>query len=212
MRERIEQFRQAWQLAQANNPRMPLFVFGTIAAIVAVSVAVSAAMATWLWVPVGVLIALLGGMIVFGRMAQSAQYAEIEGRPGAAAAVLDVMRGQWFVTPAVAFTKKQDFVHRVVGRPGVILVAEGKPTRLKTIIAKERRRMDRMVGDTPVHLVVVGNGDGEVSLDRLQARLNKFSRTLGKSDVPKLARELEALDPGAPMPKGYVPNPGKKMR
>ncbi len=158
------------------------------------------------------MLGLLVATIVFGRSAQSAQYAEIEGRPGAAAAVLQTMRGQWFVTPAVAFSKKQDFVHRVVGRPGVVLVAEGAPTRLKPLVAKERRRMNRIVGETPVHVLVVGTGDDDVSLQRLQSALTKLPRTLGKSDVPRLSRELAALDPGLPMPKGYIPNPGKKMR
>lgn len=212
MRQRIEQLRQAWQLARADNPRMPVFVIGTVVAIVAVTVAVCLVLGTWLWLPLGVMLAVLAGMIIFGRSAQSAQYAQIEGRPGAAAAVLEAMRGQWFITPAVGFTKKQDFVHRAIGRPGVVLVAEGKPTRLKPVVAKERRRMSRLVGDTPVHVITVGNGDGQVSLERLQATLTKLPRKVGKGDVPRLARELDALDPGAPMPKGYVPNPGKKMR
>lgn len=213
MRERFEQFRQGWELARAQNPRMPIYVLGTAAAIIAVAVAVSVVLDSWLYLPIGVLLAALAAMVIFGRQAQSAQYAQIEGRPGAAAAVLDVLRGQWFVTPAVGFTKKQDFVHRVVGRPGVILVAEGKRTRLKAVVAKERRRMNRLVGDdTPVHLVTVGDGDGEVPLDKLHTKLNKLPRRLGKKDVPKLARELDALDPGMPMPKGHIPNPGKKMR
>lgn len=213
MRERFEQFRQSWQLASAANPRMPWYVLGTAAAIIAIAVAVSMLLGTWLYLPIGVLLAALAAMVIFGRQAQSAQYAQIEGRPGAAAAVLDVLRGQWLVTPAVGFTKKQDFVHRVVGRPGVILVAEGKRTRLKAVVSKEHRRMNRLVGDdTPVHLVTVGDGDGEVPLDKLHRKLNKLPRKLGKKDVPKLARELDALDPGMPMPKGHIPNPGKKMR
>lgn len=212
MRERFEQFQRAWQLAVASNPRLPWIVFGPAVVIIAATVAVAAAFAQWWLVPIGVMLGVMVATIVFGRSAQSAQYAEIEGRPGAAAAVLQTMRGQWFVTPAVAFTKKQDFVHRAVGRPGVVLVAEGSTARLKPLVAKERRRMNRIVGETPVHVLVVGTGDDDVSLQRLQSALTKLPRKLGKSDVPRLARELAALDPGLPMPKGYIPNPGKKMR
>lgn len=72
--------------------------------------------------------------------------------------------------------------------------------------------MQRIVGETPVHVLVVGTREDDVSLQGLQTALNKLPRKLGKSDVPRLARELEALDPGLPMPKGYIPNQGRKMR
>lgn len=212
MRQRLEQLRQAWRLAVASQPRLPLYVFGSAALVLAVFVVLALVLGSWLYYVIGVLAATLVGTIIFGRSAQNAQYAQIEGRPGAAAAVLDILRGQWFVTPAVAFSKKQDFVHRVVGRPGVVLVAEGKATRVKPLVAKERKRMNRIVGDTPVHVVHVGKGEGQVELQRLQVHLNKLPKKVGKRDVPRLARELEALDPGLPMPKGYIPQPGKKMR
>ena len=77
-----------------------------------------------------VLLAVLTGTAIFGRRATEAMYAQVEGRPGAAAAVLQGMRGDWRVTPAVGFTRNQDLVHRVIGRPGVVLVGEGhRPPR-----------------------------------------------------------------------------------
>lgn len=212
MRERLEQMRQAWQLARAANPRLPWLVFVPVGVILAIGIAASIVTGLYWPGPVAVLVAMATGMVIFGRQAQSAQYASIEGRPGAAAAVLDAARGQWFVRPAVAFTKKQDFVHRVVGRPGVILVAEGKSTRIRPLVAKEKTRMKRIVGDTPLHVITVGTGPKDTSLDKLQVTLNKLPREVGKRDVPRLARELEALDRDLPMPKGYMPQPGKKMR
>src|ERR1035437_9119103 len=71
-------------------------------------------------------------VVLFGRFAQSAQYSAIEGQPGAAAAVLENMRGNWTVTPAIAANRNMDVVHRAVGKPGVILVGEGSPTRCTT--------------------------------------------------------------------------------
>ena len=56
----------------------------------------------FLLLPLGIMGGLLGALIVFGRFAQSAQYATIEGQPGAAAAILQSMRGGWSVSPAVA--------------------------------------------------------------------------------------------------------------
>ncbi len=212
MRERLEQITRAWEITRAGNPRLPWLVFGPMVAIIVAGVVATLLTGSYLWLPIATMLALLVGVVVFGRLAQNAQYAQIEGRPGAAAAVLDAARGQWFVRPAVAFTKKQDFVHRAVGRCGVVLVAEGKSTRIGPLLAKERTRMKRLVGDTPLHTFLVGNGDGQVSLDRLQLTLNKLPRELSKREVPQLARELEALDRDLPMPKGYMPQPGKKMR
>src|SRR6202050_2974678 len=65
--------------------------------------------------PVGVLLGLSGAMILFGRFAQQAQYSAIDGQLGAAAAVLQSMRGDWTVTPAVTGTRPVDGGHRAVG-------------------------------------------------------------------------------------------------
>src|SRR5690606_17700073 len=74
----------------------------------------------WIWAPIGPLAALLAVMIVLNWRANNAMMAEAEGQPGAAAAILETMRGEWRVTPAAQATTQQDYVHRVLGRPGVI--------------------------------------------------------------------------------------------
>ena len=55
----------------------------------------------------------------------------MEGQPGAAAAALRMLRRGWKTDPAIAFTKQQDVVHRVVGPPGIVLIGEGNPNRLR---------------------------------------------------------------------------------
>jgi hypothetical protein len=129
----------------------------------------------------------------------------IDGKPGAAAAVLQTARG-WRVTPAVAFTRKQDFVHRAVGRPGVVLVGEGAPARVSSLLKQEHRRIARIVGNTPVHEVSVGNGEGQIPLRNLQAHITRLPRTLKQGDVSGLDTKLKALsDNDLPMPKGPMP-------
>lgn len=212
MRERIAQLRQMWELTAKNDPRMPLLVIGPAVATLVVFIVLGVLLGGWFWYVIGVLAAITVGLVMFGRRAQSAQYSAIEGQVGAAAAVLNIMRGQWFVSPAVAFNKKQDMVHRVVGRCGVVLVGEGNPAGVQQLLTKERQRLKKLVGDTTIHTIIVGNRDGQVALDRLQLALNKLPRQLGKTEVPKLERKLKPLDRELPMPKGYIPNPGKKMR
>jgi hypothetical protein len=205
VKEKLARFAEAWrQLRQVDDKALPWMV---AAAFVGVLVGVGlgflvhpVAMAVF-----GLLFAGLGALMAFNLRLQKAQYAAIEGHVGAAAAVLNIMRGQWFVTPAVAVNAKQDMVHRVVGRCGVVLVGEGSGQRVKGLLVKERKRLSRVVGDAPVTTVVVGDRDGEVPLTRLQRHLTKLPRELKKDEVPKLERKLKPLDRGVPIPKGIDP-------
>ncbi|MGH8940864.1 MAG: DUF4191 domain-containing protein, partial [Actinomycetes bacterium] len=92
---------------------------------------------------VGLMFAVLAATIVFGRRAEKAAFAQVEGQPGAAAAALNMLRRGWTVTPAVAVTRNQDIVHRAVGRAGVVLIGEGSPTRVGNLLATEKRKVAR---------------------------------------------------------------------
>jgi hypothetical protein len=150
VKERLRQIRLAWtELRKADPPRR---VWCSPArSPVRSSVSGSGfLLGIWTMILFGVLFALLGAMLVFNRRLQKAQYNAIEGQTGAAAAVLNILRGQWFVAPAVAVNAKQDMVHRVVGRCGIVLVGEGAPQRVKGLLAKERKRLERVAGDAPI--------------------------------------------------------------
>ncbi len=154
----------------------------------------------------GVVLGSLVALSFFGRRASRIQLAAIEGRPGAAAAVLQAMRGRWWVTPAVAATRKQDLVHRVVGRPGVVLVGEGSPGRVRSLLEQEARRVSRVAGDAPVHEVSVGEGKGQVPLGRLTAHLTRLPRKLKSKQAATLDARLSALgSQQLPVPKGPIP-------
>ena len=115
------------------------------------------------------LFGVLAALIVFGRRAQKSQYAQIEGRTGAAAAVLSQLKRGWKVDPGIAFNRNQDLVHRVVGPPGIVLVGEGNPNRLKTLLANERRKHERVASETPIYEIVAGDGEGAVPVPKLIA-------------------------------------------
>src|SRR3712207_2449642 len=121
----------------------------------------------------GLMFGLLAALIVFGRRAQKAAYAQMEGQPGAAAAALRMLRRGWKSEPMVAFNKQQDVVHRVVGPPGIVLIGEGNPNRLRQLMSNERRRHERVIAEVPIHEVVCGNGDGQVPLPRLVKHVTK---------------------------------------
>jgi hypothetical protein len=163
-------------------------------------------------IPLGVLLGGLVTFIIFGRRAQKSVYRKAEGQTGAAAWVLDNLRGKWRVTPGVAATGHFDAVHRVVGRPGVILVGEGSAARVKPLLAQEKKRTARLVGDVPIYDVVVGNGEDEVPLGKLERHLTKLPANINVKQMDSLESRLAALGTragAAAMPKGPLPNAGK---
>jgi Domain of unknown function (DUF4191) len=168
----------------------------------------------WFLLPVGIAFGLLAAVILFGRRVQKNVYAKADGQPGAAGWALDNMRGRWRVTSAVAGTTQGDFVHRVLGRPGVVLVAEGSPHRVKSLLAQEKKRVARVVGDTPIYDFIVGNDDNQVPLSKLQQRIMKLPNNLKPVQIDGLEKRMSALAQratGPQMPKGPMPQ-GAKMR
>lgn len=162
--------------------------------------------------PVGIAIGLLAAVSIFGRRVQSTVYSKADGQPGAAGWALDNMRGQWRVTPGVAGTTHLDAVHRVIGRPGIILVGEGAAHRVKGLLAQEKKRTARVAGTTPIYDLVVGNEDGQIPLKKLQRHIMKLPRNISAAQMETMEARLAALGSrAAALPKGPLPA-GAKMR
>jgi len=203
---RLKQIRMVAGLIHRSNPRAMPIVFGSALGIVAVMVVVGLLTGlALLLIPLGVLLGALVGMILFGRFAQAAQYAAIEGQPGAAAAVLENMRGNWTVTPAIAANRNMDVVHRTVGRPGVVLVGEGSPTRLASLMAAEKKRVARVAYEVPIFEFQVGNEEGQIPLSKLQRKVMRLPRNLKPAAVSDINHRLKALQPSLQAPKGPIP-------
>ena len=110
----------------------------------------------------------------------------------------------------MAGTQQLDAVHRVLGRPGIILVAEGAPTRTRGLLAQEKKKVARVVGDTPIYDITVGDDDGQIPLRKLSAHVMKLPRNLTAAEVNALGRRMSALG-GAKMPVPGGPLPGGKQ-
>lgn len=167
----------------------------------------------WLLLAPGLLIGGLIAFILFGRRVQRSAFAKVDGQAGAAAWVLDNMQGKWRVSNGVAGTAQLDAVHRVIGLPGVVLVAEGSPSRVKSLLGQEKKKAARVVGDTPIYDIIVGNDEGQVPLANLQKHLMKLPRNIDAKRIDNLESRLAALNSrsGPAMPKGPMPT-GAKMK
>ena len=214
---RLKQIALVYQMTKKTDPRIGLILLGVflVTALVAFGV-FSLVPGGWVFdVITAVLFGVLAALIVFGRRAQKSQYAQIEGRTGAAAAVLSQLKRGWKVDPGIAFNRNQDLVHRVVGPPGIVLVGEGNPNRLKTLLANERRKHERVASETPIYEIVAGDGEGAVPVPKLMRHVSKLGRNIKPAEMTDVLQRLRALDANRsnmPIPKGPVPTSMKGAR
>lgn len=163
----------------------------------------------WLWMGAAVMMSLLGLMIVLNLRAKKAMMAEYEDQPGFAAQLVQQMRGDWRVRPAFSSTTNYDMIHVVIGRPGVILIGEGTPSRLRSMMSQEKRRLTKIIGTTELREFIVGEDEGQVPLSKLQNTLMRLPRSITGKDVNALDTRLTALAARTNLPKGAIP---KNMR
>jgi hypothetical protein len=215
-RDSMRNIRQAFTLTRQADPRfLPVLIIWTVLAIAAVyALAFVLTSSPYLPIPLALIVGVVVGMFVFSRRAQRSMFAQAEGQAGAAGWLLkQQLRGDWRLTEAVAGTTQLDAVHRLVGRPGVVLVGEGAPHRVRGLIAQEKKRTARVVGDTPIYDITIGTGEGDVQLGKLNRYLLKLPANLSKDQVSALEKRLAALggSRAVGLPKGPMPQ-GAKMR
>ncbi|MCF7548120.1 DUF4191 domain-containing protein [Pseudonocardia sp. WMMC193] len=212
-KQRRSQIWQAFQMQRKQDKLLLPLMIGSVvgAAVVAFLIGLIFGM-SWIFLPFGIAIGALLAVSLFGRRVQRSVYSQADGQPGAAGWALDQLRGQWRVTQGVAGNTHLDAVHRVVGRPGVIFVAEGAPHRVKALLAQEKKRTARVVGQTPIYDVIVGHEEGQVPLRSLQRHMMKLPRNISANEMDSLDARLAALgNRAAALPKGPMPQ-GAKLR
>ncbi|MFK8846211.1 DUF4191 domain-containing protein [Streptomyces sp. Ac-502] len=212
---RLKQIAQTYKMTRRVDPKVGLVVAGVGIVVFGVLLVLGFLIGHPVYLGIlGFVLAFLAMAIIFGRRAERAAFGQMEGQPGAAAAVLDNVGRGWTVTPAVAMNRQQDVVHRAVGKAGIVLVGEGNPNRVRGLLAAEKKRMARIVGDAPVHDFVVGDGEGQVPLKKIRTTLLKLPRTLPGAQVTATNDRLRALGDlmsNMPVPKGPMPKSGMRM-
>ena len=189
IRTTLSSLAQNWSMTQKVYKLLPLEVGGLFLARPARGVVPIGLLLNWftaiiLAIPAG----LLAGTFWFSRRAMSAAYSQIDGQPGAAAAVIQSLRGgNWLVTPAVAVNKSQDIITRVVGKPGVVLVSEGPSSRVVPMLANERKRTARWLPEVPIYEIQVGNDEGQVPLPGCRRRSASCRATCAAARSPRSA-------------------------
>ncbi len=156
-------------------------------------------------------VAVLAAMFLFTRVAGSAAYANIEGQMGAGASVLMAIRKGWTTTPAVTVNRQQDMVHRSVGRAGIVLTGEGG-FAVRQMIQDEKKKAERFAPGVPITEIIVGDGDGQISIRKLQKHVTKLPKKLSAHQMREVRARLKAVGGlSMPIPKGPMPK-GIKIR
>lgn len=220
---RIQQFTQAYRYASQTDKWLGLWTAGAFVVGAALGV-----LAFWLLPPrdlnvFKIIVIVLGAfaigglaaIVVFSRRAEKAAFQQMEGKPGSAIAALSVLKRGWRTDQMVAVNKNSDLVHRVIGPPGIVLIGEGNPHRLRPLLTQERRKHERVDSEVPVHEIVVGNDEGQVPLRQLSKTVRKLPKAIKPAKMTDVINRLKAIDaarPKVPMPKGPVPTSMKGLR
>lgn len=205
---RFKEIRDAYKITKTVKPWIGLLLAGVSVATLATSIGIGFAFDHPVYAGfVGTPLALILSLAIFTRIAGSAAYASIEGQIGAGASVLMAIRKGWTTTPAVAVNRNQDMVHRSVGRGGIVLTGEGGAA-VRQMLQDERKKSERYAPGAPITEIIVGDGEGQVPLKKLQKKVTKLPKKLTAHQMRELRMRLKAVGgmslpiPKGPMPKG----------
>lgn len=210
---RIKQMVQIYQSTKKHDSNLTLILVLCFLGPLALSIIAAALFnPNWfgwiVWPITGILVGLLVVMIVLGRRAESTAYSQLDGQPGAVGAVINgALRRSWRGSEVpVAMTKQQDAIYRVVGRGGIVLIAEGSSTRTKQLLTRETGKLKNAFRGVKLTTLYVGpDGDG-VPLNKLARTLQKLEPVLRKAEVGEVYNRLTSMkaDPIG-IPKGIDP-------
>ena len=197
----IRQIKESYKLTKQQDPMLPwILLTAGLVPFVLILVLGFVLHSPIMWGVLG----LATGLLV-------AAFSRYEGQAGSAELALNMLGKKWKHTIAVAVTRNRDsanVVHRAVGPGGLVLIGEGDPKGLKTLLASEKKKHEQVAYGVNVVTFVVGRGGGQVPLDRLADEIKKLPKALSASKITEVEDRLRALDamrPKLPMPKGPMP-------
>jgi hypothetical protein len=212
---RLAQIRQVYSAARAVDPAITWWMIGVAVIVIAVFEAIGLAVGHWLYFLIIALpFALLGAAVVMGRRAERAAYRQLEGQAGASGAALSALRRGWYYEkePIAAEASRAGdlqnaaLVFRAIGRPGVVLVAEGPKARATRLVESERKKVNRVAPNVPVHVLRTGEAEDEIPVHRLAKKIGRMRPELTKPEVDAVNKRLKALGGvRMPVPKGLDP-------
>ncbi len=223
IRERLRQIKQVYDMTRRSDPMIGWWLLMALLGVTMIGALIGSAFGqpvygAFVAFPLGMLLATF----ILSRRAEKAAYGALEGQPGAAGAALQGLRKGWayeqqpVAVDAGRSTNMADaaMVYRAIGKPGVVLIAEGPPGRATKLLNAERRKVQRLIPTVPVTVYRVGKGDGEnvVSPRELTARMGKLKSKITKQEITAVNKRLASMTSiRPPVPQGIDPHRVKSM-
>lgn len=209
---RWRQFVEAYKRTQEVDSSTRWWMIGVALGVVALIGVLGyvSGLAWWAWLPVALMTALLGAMLVLTRKAKSAMITRYAGKPGSAEVALQLLnKRKYSYDMGIAATRELDLVHRVLGPGGIVLVGEGQAGRTRKLLTEQAQRHGQISYGTPVTQLMLGDAANQVKLGDLQKRIEKMPKVLETYQITEVRTRLNSLDKrkGVPLPKGPMPTP-----
>ena len=213
----FRQIRESFKITREVDPQLIYWLVGAFLLATLVGLGVGLAMSQWIWgLVMGILPGVTAALYTLTWRTKKASYTRYKGVPGAGEVPLSMLnKKKWTVQPAIAVTRQQDCIHRVVGAPGVVLVADGDPGRLKPLLNTEVKRHQQVLYGIEVSTIMMGDGPGQVPMEKVQKQIEKLPAKLDKVEIAEVQSRLKALDAmksRIPIPKGPMPTNMKGSR
>lgn len=222
---RFAQMKQAYQFGTQVDPHLIWWMLGAFLLVFALMLGLGFLLhQPIIWGIGGFFLALLAAVIVMSRRTDAGAYKMLEGKPGAALAALQSLRGGWYTEQQpIAVDGRpqgQDFtnvgsLYRTVGRAGVVLIGEGPKSRATKLMLAEKKKVERLVPGAPVHLLRVGEGEDTVPVRKLTRKVQLLRGTLTKEETAVIAKRLRSMDAmrqGTNIPAGMDPTKSRVNR
>lgn len=199
----------SYKVAKRSFPNLGWWILGACSAVVLFFALYTYFAKAWISGPVFAIgFSFVVAIFMLGTFTRKASYRQITGIPGAAGAVLGQAPRGWFVQeePIAVNPRNKDLVFRAIGRCGVVLVTEGPNNRVQKMVEDQKRQVNRVVPNVPVHIINTGTESNQVKLEHVIKKLRKFKRVLTPSEVNQVATRISTISTlKLPIPKGVDP-------
>ena len=213
----LRQIREMYKLTAQSDKQLTLWVVGTWLAVALAGLVIGLLLNNWVFgLIAGALFGITAALFMLTHRSKKATYTRYAGMPGSGEVALNMLNKKQYTTnPAITITRQQDCIHRVIGPSGVILIGDGDPGRLKPMLAAELKRHQQVLYGIDVHAIQMGDGEGQVPMDKVSKQINKMPKTLDALQIDQAKSRLKALDSmkqRIPLPKGPMPTSTKGAR
>lgn len=212
----VRQIRETYKMASQFDPALKWWLLGAVLVGLLIGALLGLFLDPWfMWLFLGLMLGITLAMFVFLRRVKRATYLKFDGQAGSAEIALGMLdKKKWTSTPAIATNKSFDVIHRTLGPGGLVLIAEGEPTRAKALLATEVKRHEQVAYGVKVVTISMGKHEGQVPLEKLADHIKKLPRTMDAAKIAEVKQRLKAIDAmraRMPIPKGPINAKGSRQ-